>query len=562
MPLAGESSDDPMAAFDFYSIGHSNIPAERFVAIAARGRRGGDCRCALDAVLALLPVVLGQESQAAVAAKRHRLSALWRCTRRPSARCPSFIAMVLPTMRRWRGSAIFKPGSTRLPLRRSMRIASSPHLPDVRGTRAARLPPLSPGGARARRARLYRRPYSVTTARSSRMRRPNGGLLELDGDDGRPLRNWTERANSGSVSPPRPRRGVSGDAHDPKRTGRTRSAQMTVRGEVGRRELTMRTPVLAVLIVLGAGSGSGLCAGHCRAGAGAGYRHARSDAARHAQSAAVAAACQSECAVDAGQGTVRPRADAVSRSGAPDRLLCRRLPRRRRGAADHRPGLASHAAVAQPQLGNALADPLHRAARRQCQESRLERPSDRRHVAAARRPDDHRPRQPSDRARRRHLVHADARSRAQPRGARDGRRRRYGRAGSARRRSESVDAHAHRADPHRVGGSRTSPASSSMPRSRRRCAARPDRIAPGSQRCGRGGAMPSTFMSVSPARRTTANASRSRRCRKATAAAMRSISGSRNRRCIRRRRKCRPKPKPALTLAGLPAACKQIVMAP
>ena len=33
MPLVGESSDDPMAAFDFYSIGHSNIPAERFVAL-------------------------------------------------------------------------------------------------------------------------------------------------------------------------------------------------------------------------------------------------------------------------------------------------------------------------------------------------------------------------------------------------------------------------------------------------------------------------------------------------------------------------------------------------
>ena len=55
------------------------------------------------------------------------------------------------------------------------------------------------------------------------------------------------------------------------------------------------------------------------------------------------------------------------------------------------------------------------------------------------------------------------------------------------------------------------------------------------------------------------NANRNRRCRQATAAAMRSISGSSNRRCTRCRRKCRPKP---LTLAGLPAACKQIVRAP
>ena len=61
----------------------------------------------------------------------------------------------------------------------------------------------------------------------------------------------------------------------------------------------------------------------------------------------------------------------------------------------------------------------------------------------------------------------------------------------------------------------------------------------GSPKCGRGGAMPSTSMSASPVRRTTSNARASRRCRKATAAAMRSITGSRNRRCIRRRRKCR-----------------------
>ena len=56
---------------------------------------------------------------------------------------------------------------------------------------------------------------------------------------------------------------------------------------------------------------------------------------------------------------------------------------------------------------------------------------------------------------------------------------------------------------------------------------------------GRGGATPSTSMSGSLARRTTTNARTSRRCRKATAAAMRSIIGSRNRRCTRRRRQCR-----------------------
>ena len=65
--------------------------------------------------------------------------------------------------------------------------------------------------------------------------------------------------------------------------------------------------------------------------------------------------------------------------------------------------------------------------RQQRQEGRLERPVGRRHVAAARRPDDHRPRQPSDRARCRYLVHADARPCADARGARVQRRGRHGR---------------------------------------------------------------------------------------------------------------------------------------
>ena len=47
-----------------------------------------------------------------------------------------------------------------------------------------------------------------------------------------------------------------------------------------------------------------------------------------------------------------------------DRLLCQRLPRRRRVAADQRPGLAGDAALAQPQLGHirALLDYLERLA--------------------------------------------------------------------------------------------------------------------------------------------------------------------------------------------------------
>ena len=51
-------------------------------------------------------------------------------------------------------------------------------------------------------------------------------------------------------------------------------------------------------------------------------------------------------------------------AGALHRRLCRRLPRRRRDAADRRAGLAGHAAVAQPQLGQSGADRVPRALRR------------------------------------------------------------------------------------------------------------------------------------------------------------------------------------------------------
>src|ERR1700730_4556969 len=70
------------------------------------------------------------------------------------------------------------------------------------------------------------------------------------------------------------------------------------------------------------------------------------DSSRLAQSQAAAAAEKSERAVNAGQGTVRAQIDAVSRTATLDRRRFRRLPRRRRVAADHWSDLASHAAVA------------------------------------------------------------------------------------------------------------------------------------------------------------------------------------------------------------------------
>ena len=93
-----------------------------------------------------------------------------------------------------------------------------------------------------------------------------------------------------------------------------------------------------------------------------------------------------------------------------DRRLCQRLPRRGRVAADQRAGLAGDAALTQPQLGQSAPARLSRAAGERCARARrLARTSHRRHVAAARRADAHRPYQPPDRARCRYLAHPDAR---------------------------------------------------------------------------------------------------------------------------------------------------------
>src|SRR6516165_4081951 len=108
---------------------------------------------------------------------------------------------------------------------------------------------------------------------------------------------------------------------------------------------------------------------------------------RLAQSRASAAAAKSGRAVDAGQGTVRAQIDAVSWAAALDRRLFRRLPRRRYATAGYWTHLASHAAVAQPQLGQSATRSLHRTVCQQREKDWLEWSFGWRHVAAARRAD-------------------------------------------------------------------------------------------------------------------------------------------------------------------------------
>ena len=91
------------------------------------------------------------------------------------------------------------------------------------------------------------------------------------------------------------------------------------------------------------------------------------------------------------------------------RLLRQRLSRRRRSPADQRPDLAGDAALAQPELGPSGDGQFPRTPLRKRREGRMARPPRRRHVATPRRSDDHRPCQPSSRARRRHLVQSRCR---------------------------------------------------------------------------------------------------------------------------------------------------------
>src|SRR5262249_18463861 len=71
----------------------------------------------------------------------------------------------------------------------------------------------------------------------------------------------------------------------------------------------------------------------------------------HDKPAAAAAARQTRRSRNTRQGAVRPQDRAREFTSAHHRLLFQGLSRRRDGAADQRPDLASHATLAQPQLG-------------------------------------------------------------------------------------------------------------------------------------------------------------------------------------------------------------------
>ena len=187
----------------------------------------------------------------------------------------------------------------------------------------------------------------------------------------------------------------------------------------------------------------------------------------------------------------------------------------------------------------------------------------RRHVAAARRADVYRPCQPSGGTGRRHLADADAepaivaqRARGDV-GGHDGARR------PARHRSERLDADASCGDPRRRAGAdraahlrQCRDQEGAVPRSQGRS---PLALT----RCGRCTATTITSISASNARPAAANARPSPiRPRAKAAAPAISPTGSAMRCCIRSRPKVPPKPKPPMTMAALPPACKAVLAAP
>ena len=228
--------------------------------------------------------------------------------------------------------------------------------------------------------------------------------------------------------------------------------------------------------------------------AGNGLAQTRANAAPAVAGANAAGKARDRREKNAGQGSVLESEAAEPRPRHGDRLLPARLPARRRRIAGRRPELAGDAAVAQPQLGPSGTGQIPRALRAaRRQGDRLARHPGRRHGAAARRPAAVRPCEPSDRARRRHLVHADAGPRIEPERARGHFRQQSGRSPtdctSTRRPGRRPTSPSSRPRP-------SSPRSSafwSMPRSRRNCAASRTRATtPGWRRCGPGTAMPTT----------------------------------------------------------------------
>ena len=517
-------------SFDFFSIGHSNI-GRALCGDAACGNVGAIADVRSAPFSRFCPWFSAKTSS-----RSWSKTALAICLmgRRSAAAAQS--GSLLRRCRRLRGdgAATRLSGRARSPDRRCGPGSRAWHwkwplLPDVRGARAARLPPLSAGRPCTGCARFYRRSHPLRRQRSSRMRPPNAACWSSPAMMATSLQ-LDRTANSGSVSPPRPRRCVPGEGKPSGAKPMKRAAMRT----------PMRTSLLAVLLLV-AGLNPAFAQDTAAPAPAQDTDTLDPTPPGTLQSAAAAAARQSQCAVDAGQGIVRPRVDAVSRSGgarsapmptaaSPARWRCPSPARpgrscgcratatgARRGSSSFIERFGANAKkvgwnglligdMAQPRGGPMITGHASHQIGLDADIWFTPMPD---HVLS---------REEREMDGAVDMVAAD-RLGVDPKVW-------------THTRTELIKTAAEDPDDH--------PHLRQCRDQESKCAARPERIAAGSPKCGHGGAMPSTSTSASLARpdrpRMQGPAAGAAT---ATAAATRSIAGSGNRRCTRRRRKCR-----------------------
>ena len=143
-----------MPPFDLFSIGHSNIPAERFVAMLQDA--------AVTAVADVRSMPNSRRfpwfSQKALAAQLGGIGIAYTAMGDTLGGRPRDDSLYRDGVADY--EAMAKQPEFRAGLDRLQEIDGAlARLPDVRGTRAARLPPLFTRGAPSRRARAYHRPH-------------------------------------------------------------------------------------------------------------------------------------------------------------------------------------------------------------------------------------------------------------------------------------------------------------------------------------------------------------------------------------------------------------------
>ena len=330
-----------MPTFDLLTIGHSNIPADRFIGLL----RGAGANAIADVrstpASRRFPWFCQKQPRGPPATGRHGLSAVRRHARRPAPRAGLYRDGVADY------EAMAKRPEFRSGLDR-LCAAAARHCVCLM---CAEREPLDCHRCLLVARALAERGIGVGhilhdgTVDAARRHRAAalGGLRR----GRRSVQHWTERPTRGSVSPPRPCGRVSGEGG-------------FFGGERSSGDEIMSVLFRALVIAFATGIGPALAQG---TGLEAGRAASTVDTTPPGtlNPKPLPPLAHPDRQGYAGEGIVCPQADAVSRPGARHRLVCGRLHGRRGAAADHRADLAGDAAVAQSQLGQSGTHQVHRA---------------------------------------------------------------------------------------------------------------------------------------------------------------------------------------------------------